>query len=690
MKKILLYALVFVLFFTMYPNTAFTQMSNSAHIVVNNGWHIKTLDYKHLTNGQIDLKGSMYVSNDWTNTSASANIFTASSNGIVYFNGSGLQNIIQNSNFVNIELLNDVTIDGNMIVSGNINLFEKEISGTGDFELKNNATAVTTHSNGLNGNLTMAGSVVLNAGANYIYSGTLAQQTGSLLPANVNNLTIDKASNNVGLTRTGITYVNGNLSILSGSFIINSESALTVAGSTIIEGTQGLVLESDADGTASFIDNGISGSGNVKTSLFIPYNVFGSPVSTPVSSASQDLFDGSDAAYFYDPTTANWANFTSGDMDIMRGYWTRFPDAEKTIDFIDVLNTGTYSFTDLYRTAQESGNFGWNFIGNPYPSAIDWDEVIAINGGALPYVDSTMLNNAVYFPDGNGGVNAYNGVGLNEFTGIIPPFSGMWVQVNKEKYDPAFTNIPLDSAQIKFNNSVRTHELSSSKNNKQNADMLRLFIEKGQLKDECLLRLHQNATSAFDPAFDAYKKFSDNNNIPQLYMVMQGNEFYSINAINDNITAHVAIQLGYKATPNQTVKITADLSAFDITNLSVHLEDLLTSTLTDLRLQNNYSFTATSSAQDNQRFILHLGLLSNTVEHSNLNTSEIYAYNNAVYVTGLKENVVFTLYNILGQELYSEIIEKSHSIIQPNIPTGHYIVKILGQNTNQTKKIFIN
>ena len=70
--------------------------------------------------------------------------------------------------------------------------------------------------------------------ANYVYNGSSAQVTGALLPATVNNLTIN---NSAGVTLSSNVTVNGTLYLTAGVF--NNNSATLVAP-TIVTGTGSL------------------------------------------------------------------------------------------------------------------------------------------------------------------------------------------------------------------------------------------------------------------------------------------------------------------------------------------------------------------------------------------------------------------------------------------------------------------
>ena len=90
-------------------------------------------------------------------------------------------------------------------------------------------------SSGNSGNIRNGGTRDFSTGANYVYSGTEAQVTGSGLPAQVNGI---KVNNSFGVTLTGNLLVNGTLYLANG--VLNNTSK----GSVIISDNAEIVKES--------------------------------------------------------------------------------------------------------------------------------------------------------------------------------------------------------------------------------------------------------------------------------------------------------------------------------------------------------------------------------------------------------------------------------------------------------------
>ncbi|MDZ7319768.1 MAG: hypothetical protein ONB11_11465, partial [candidate division KSB1 bacterium] len=108
-----------------------------------------------------------------------------------------------------------------------------ELAGNGLFILNENATLATAHEAGVAGTLKTTGTITFNEGANYIFNGTNAQVTSTLMPAIVKDLVID---NEAGVKLSQPTTINGVLRLKAGEFDNTIPFALGPGGSISFEG----------------------------------------------------------------------------------------------------------------------------------------------------------------------------------------------------------------------------------------------------------------------------------------------------------------------------------------------------------------------------------------------------------------------------------------------------------------------
>jgi len=96
-----------------------------------------------------------------------------------------------------------------------------------------------------------------------------------------------------------------------------------------------------------------------------------------------------------------------------------------TIDVDGSENEGVASEFDFAPTYTATADTGWNLVGNPFGTTIDWD---------LTWT-KTNMDNVIYIwdPSANGGSGSYltwNGTTGSLGDGIIAPFQGFWVKAN--------------------------------------------------------------------------------------------------------------------------------------------------------------------------------------------------------------------------------------------------------------------
>lgn len=478
--------------------------------------------------------------------------------------------------------------------------------------------------------------------------------------------------------------------------IIRPNASLTIESGGELEVAGNMFIIADENGTGSFIDNGdLTVNGQVFVQKYGPAITYGWTVASPMTGMDTVVFNNSEGVYYYDPLIPDWSDdYSSSDLELMRGYWTKF-GSDKVLEFSGGdLHTGSYTFADFYRTVTfGEGNQGWNFIGNPYPSAISWDEVVglAANGGDYTgFTTATKLNSAVYISDNDGGYLVFNdGAGDTGFEdGIIPPATAFWIQVNRDYgYDDTD---PIAGAELTINNSVRVHPENGG-TKAAAANILRLRLENDTHTNETIIRLRDGATYAFDPAFDAVKMFSNNPAHPQIYSLIDNDEKLAINAIPEDIDQAAVIRLGYINKQGSSLSITAgNLASFD-SNVSIYLEDKFYNHMHDLTAENTYSFTS-NGTQDDKRFLLHFvaeTMTAGSNADNNLLESTLYIYDNTLYINNVEDKATLSVYNLMGQEVLNVSVNAGQSTQDLNLPAAYYLVKLQGRNNFITEKVLV-
>ncbi len=282
-----------------------------------------------------------------------------------------------------------------------------------------------------NGNLLLSGNWTNNGtfthtGGTLVFNGTTQTLEGTS-SALFNNITISSGSTTTILT-TGQTLAG----ILLSNGTINADGNLTLV-STV---SQTAIIDGSGTGQVN---------GNIIMQRYLPsgfgYKYFSSPFQgANVSQFGDDINLGASfpPLFRYDENRMSGGNPASGWIKYaypdsllrtMRGYAVNFgasalPD---TADITGVVNNGSLTLT-LYNH-NNPYTLGFNLVGNPYPSPINWD---AASGWTKTNIDDALYYFKASTTDQYGGtystyINKVSSDGLA--TNIIPSMQGFFVHV---------------------------------------------------------------------------------------------------------------------------------------------------------------------------------------------------------------------------------------------------------------------
>ena len=440
-----------------------------------------------------------------------------------------------------------------------------------------------------------------------------------------------------------------NLTILEGSALtVNPGKALTVTGTlNNLAGNNGLVLES---GSSLITGGAVNGPATINR------NIAGGEwhlISSPVSDAVSSMFTGKYLQKF-DEATDKYLDIISESekLAVFSGYAV-FNAAPFTATFTGKLNSG-----QLGDNANLSnGGLGWNLVGNPYPSFINWDA----NGWT-----KSNVSNAIYLPLNSSTWASYvDGIGTNGGSPIISPGQGFFVHVAES-----------GSGTLAMNNSIRVHSAASFFKT-QIDRLIRLKVTGNGYSDETVVRFLDDATTGFDDAYDAIKFFGDVDEAAQLYT--QADVPLSINSLPETNSVNVGIRVN---TSGVFTIAASEANGF----AEIMMEDTKTGLFTDM-LKTAYSFNVIPG-ENEQRFVLHFSPLS--ISEAENPAARIYSSSRTVYVDlNTIEKGDICIYNIAGQ-----LIAKEHSVMGMNkiqmAGSGTYIVKLIEDKYTIVRKIYVH
>jgi hypothetical protein len=440
---------------------------------------------------------------------------------------------------------------------------------------------------------------------------------------------------------------------------------------TIGGGVSGLTIQSDASvGDGSLVTYGtVSGLITVQRYLGADRYYY---ITKPVTSANSGVFLHC-WLFTYNELINDWDPFIEPEttpLGNMKGYavWTSSensyypgvipPIGDTTVAYVGTLNTGAQTKALTYSID------GWNFTGNPYPSAVDWT--------AAGWTKTNLSTNAYSVWNGTSyGTYTTGSGGTNGATQFIPAAQGFFVQTTA-------------AGSLGLTNAVRTHAtLDFWKSEELMANRLSLTISNGQVIDETVIYFNENASTDIDYAYDASKLIASA--APQAY-TMLGERKMAINTFN-NPGETPAVNMGISAPEAGEYTISAsNLESFDAST-PIFLEDLLSGQYINLRETSSYSFS--SEAGMSARFVVHF---TNTQGIGDQGTSEvngIYSVDRNVYVNFNGKRGEISLYNLLGQEVSRTSATNGLNVIAAPQGNAVYIVKVISDNVSVTKKVFV-
>jgi hypothetical protein len=552
---------------------------------------------------------------------------------------------------------------------------------SGGYVIANNGNLVTTANWVNNGSFTHTGGTLIFAGAVQTLGGSSATQ--------FNNLTIEPGSKTTvvspgqmvrGVVQSNDTLnANGNLTLLS-----------TAAQTALIDG---------------------SGSGAVTGNLTMQryiatgfgYYYFSSPFTgDTVNDFSSEI---NLAASFPDVysfneslASAGWVNYTnsSGLLTPLAGYAVNFgvSMAPLTVSLHGVVSNHTVSTGTIYNHNMPTTQ-GFNLVGNPYPSPIDWNSV----GGWT----KTNLDNAIYFFT-NGTVTQYtgtyssyvNGISSNGIaSNIIAAMQGFFIHVSNGSF-------PV-SGLLSVNNTARN--LNSNPvflgyaAPQAPSPFIRLwagFYDEGSVGDPAVFYFNAAADGAFDKQLDALKLMNTHPGVPNLYAVATDTARLSIDALPAAFDSIETVPLGLTTAQDGWISF----KATDIENmpagLYVYFSDAKTGVKQDLQNAPPYRLYLPGGEYKN-RFFLNFstkeppaGGASGIPANGPL---QAYGSGGTLFVNGNLnpgEKGEVRVFDLQGQlVLRAEISGSTYQQFHSNFAPGIYLVNFSAPEGTQTKKVLI-
>jgi len=567
------------------PDGTFTGNINNLTVNNSNGL---TNNQSVIIAGTLTLTAGVFDAN---------NVTTLNSASSLIYNGGSMINYTIPTSLNNFTLPTGTTALSNDIsLSGNLNL------GSNTLDLGSNTLTV-------NGDITRTTGTIKTNGGIIVLGGTGSStlhfdQTTDGTTNKLKDLTIN---------RTGATVTLG-----SKLQIAHNGTVTVTAGTLAASGN--LVLTSTLGGTARIAElaAGAAVSGNVEIQRYMVGGASSQRgwryMSSPVASSTyaqliDDIFitgpggasngfdwtgNSSSVMTYEESSSRGWKNITSpsntwnpgkGAIVFFRGDRTQTSSITNTnvapnsfaLDYSGNINSGSFTINlDYDNTTGVAANQGWNLIGNPYPSQIDWDLVTKTSG----------VNSHYYL------INPTSKNYLSANTGIIAIGQGFFVQVNASGQSVSFEENDKTSSNgtAYFKTATNPITIKMHLDSVQN-DVAKIFFVTGASQNYLFT---EDAIKLNNAVYNLSIVTPNNIDVQNSYVPHLGN------------TGTDTFELKVTSTTNTSYYLSFDNFAQIPSGKAILLLDKQNNSITNLRLNGNYQFAINNSQSSSfgNRFLL--------------------------------------------------------------------------------------
>ena len=593
----------------------------------------------------------------------------------------------------------NIDIEGNNVSNNSLSTGIRFQSG-GTFTVKTNATFKLNNTTGFNGGTetaidnTNTPTITLETGSTIEYTGS-TQSISNHTPGYQNLIISGTDTKTLGDIEI---LVNENLSVNAATLSVEDDKSIKIAGNITNDGA---ILIANKGGLVQTDDNAsISGTGTFqlnKTSL--PLNNYWEYVywSSPINSSTftmGDIVSGAWRYYKYDPNAANnghlypgWVMLSATDTPAKGiGYAISAPTgaAVNTIlnpQFIsgnDPFNNGVISVPIIKRAGTDGD---MNLIGNPYPSAIDFNAFANVNtdidGSYSLWTNCAGLSSNAHQTSGytTYAVSGTNTAACSSSGGAVQ--AGQYIATGQ-----GFVVLTKASANVgddftaEFKNAYRVSNNNDGFLNRstQNDIVWIDMMDNNQHFNQIAVGFYQGATNHYDRLFDA-----KNMNVGSgfaLYSIVD-NERVAIQGLPELASIDKVIPLGVESDIARTITLHINHTE-GLADEYIYVRDLYLNTIHDLKA-SDYTTTVNTGNIDN-RFELIFTQQAMRIDNIMLDPNAVLLTQQSGAFTLVSSNEMnitsITVYDITGKVLYNnkDIDATSHQIDLQQIATGNMLI----------------
>jgi len=453
------------------------------------------------------------------------------------------------------------------------------------------------------------------------------------------------------------------LSSFSQGLLVNPNTLVQVQSGTHLYIANGnLVLNSDANGDATLLDYGQLDyeSGHAKVERYLTQGKW-HLISSPIAGAVSGMFT-NDYLQYHTESSNLYTEIEATDhpLNIMQGYalWT-VDGAPSTEVFSGSTNTGSQSIS-----ISKTGD-GWNLIGNPYPSAIDWGAVTIPSSlnGAIWVFDPTQGSNGAFREYIEGG-----GAG-NTTTQYIASGQGFFVR-------------GVSAGSLSINNNARVfngQDFYKNVEETQSSNPILVIKAIGNgYTTQTAVRFDTESSNQIDRLFDVEKILSTSPDLPETYTICE-NKNMAINTL-PSVEGNETIPLYFTVGMDGTYRLKATELESLMSFANITLEDVSAGYFQDLKSQPEYEFNYSSG--EPKQFNLHFKDITSIDELESaeiscyLNRNILYVNFSQEWVSQIEKGARIAVYSISGQHILSYDTKSLSNHIPFQYSEAVYLVQI--------------
>jgi hypothetical protein len=584
-----------------------------------------------------------------------------------------------------------ITVDGKLILTGSLTLTNKGLKGSGYVS----ATDYNTGSQKVFGRTPIDGEIICgrnwDGSVNTIWTsvGNWTKDGASTSVPDASSYVSIHSATNQPVISSAVTVkelvINGGTTNLK----VNAGSSLTVTDTTQILSASGLKLLSPSASGApgSFITSYVSGSGSALAERYISgystypqgqqadhgWHTISSPVDAQAFTSGNFAPGPNDDLYLWDETTDIWINIKSTpsafgtQFGVGKGYLCAYQNSTPVKQFTGSLNgNSNLDITGLTKSTTNQMHSGWNLVGNPFPSALNWN----ISDAAWNKVN--IDNIAKIWNEANA---SYTDINTN---GTIPAMQGFMVHVN---------NIAGGSFTI-----PKSEKKHSTQAFYKSTEVNRLVLVASDpvtaTAQESVITFNDGATKGYDSDLDSY--FASGY-APEFYSIPEGDEMLSTNTL-PAFDGSASVVMGFKKRDGMTYTIEASGVETFTPGIIITLEDTKENATQCLNENPVYAFTS-AAGDDPARFIIHFDSPVTTGNSTAGIPLTVYSAGSVIYIATPANSGTYqvTVSDMTGKTVYTGTVSQAiRTSIPMEVSTGLYIVSVRNGESSLVKKIMIN